>query len=229
MTEQAVVNIFYQSFSGNVNWTLLLTAVLLLNIFLAGFAHMTVTTRITYALVRDHALPGSTWMNVINPKTHNPDRVTFVVLILDATLCLLPLLSTTAFTAITQITTIGFQISYGLPIALRLYQHLFHPEKLKRGAFSMGVFSVPCQILSIIWLIMTSVVLFFPQKIDPIEGVTLENFNYTGVVMVGTMIFAALYWKLSTIKDRFKGPSLEAMDDFEDPFLLEEKSTAINS
>jgi choline transport protein len=86
----------------------LLTVVLLLNIFLAGFSHMTVTTRITYALVRDKALPGSNWMNYLNPLTKNPDRVVLVVLILDASLCLLPLLSTTAFTAITQITTIGF-------------------------------------------------------------------------------------------------------------------------
>lgn len=107
-TEQAVVNIFSMSVSHDLNWTLVLTVILLLNVFLAGFSHMTVTTRITYALVRDGALPGSNWMDHLNPRTHNPDRVLLVVLILDAALCLLPLLSTTAFTAITQITTIGF-------------------------------------------------------------------------------------------------------------------------
>jgi amino acid transporter len=121
VTEQGVVNIIFNSVSGNLNWTLFLTFVLFLNIFLAGFSHMTVTIRITYALVRDHALPGSKWMSYINPESHNPDRVALVILILDASLCLLPLLSTTAFVAITQITTIGFQISYGLPIFLRLY------------------------------------------------------------------------------------------------------------
>ena len=36
-----------------------LTVVLLLNIFLAGFSHMTVTTRIAFAMVRDGALPSS--------------------------------------------------------------------------------------------------------------------------------------------------------------------------
>ena len=78
-----------------------LTIVLLVNIFLAGFSHMTVTTRITYALVRDKVLPGSKWMNHLNRETKNPDRVLLVVLILDCSLCLLPLASTTAFTAIT--------------------------------------------------------------------------------------------------------------------------------
>jgi amino acid transporter len=140
----------------------LLTVVLLLNIFLAGFSHMTVTTRITYALVRDKALPGSNWMNYLNLLTKNPDRVVLVVLILDASLCLLPLLSTTAFTAITQITTIGFQISYALPIALRLYQQLTNPANVKKGPFNLGRFSPICAALSLLWLGGTSAILFFP-------------------------------------------------------------------
>jgi len=36
-----------------------LTVVLLINIFLAGFSAMTVTTRIAFAMVRDGALPKS--------------------------------------------------------------------------------------------------------------------------------------------------------------------------
>ena len=40
-----------------------LSVILLLNIFLAGFSHMTVTTRITYAIARDNGLPKSGWMS----------------------------------------------------------------------------------------------------------------------------------------------------------------------
>jgi amino acid transporter len=108
LTDQAVVNIFSMTFEGQTLMPQLLTITLLLNIFLCGFSHMTVTTRITYALVRDGALPGSSWLNYLNPETSNPDRVLSLVLLLDSALCLLPLLSTTAFTAITQITTIGY-------------------------------------------------------------------------------------------------------------------------
>ena len=169
-TDQAVVNIFTMTFSDHQNTqgshtgALILTFVLGLNIFLAGFSHMTVTTRITYALVRDKALPGSDWMNKLNHETKNPDRVLVVVLILDAALCLLPLISTTAFTAITQITTIGYQLSYGLPIALRLYQQISPSMRssVKVGPFNLGRFSPFCAALALVWLVVTSVVLFFP-------------------------------------------------------------------
>lgn len=98
-TSQAVVNILSMTFS---SWgAVILACALILNVFLSGFSHMTVTTRITYALVRDEALPGSRWMNHLNPETKNPDRVLLVVLILESLLCLLPLMSTTAFVAIT--------------------------------------------------------------------------------------------------------------------------------
>lgn len=100
---------------------MLLTVVLLLNVFFNGLNHMTVTTRIAYAMTRDEAIPFSTCINKLNPETKNPDRIVFVVFFLDCLLCFLPLISTTAFAAVGSITTIGFGISYGLPIALRFY------------------------------------------------------------------------------------------------------------
>jgi amino acid transporter len=52
-SEQAVVNIFYISFAEGNMMPQVLSIALVLNVFLCGFSHMTVTTRITYALVRD--------------------------------------------------------------------------------------------------------------------------------------------------------------------------------
>ena len=65
VSEHAVINIFNISLkdkaSGETNlaFCLALTVILVLNIFLAGFSHMTVTTRVVYALSRDQALPYS--------------------------------------------------------------------------------------------------------------------------------------------------------------------------
>ena len=199
---------------------------------------MTVTTRITYALVRDRALPGSHWMNKLNPETHNPDRVLLVVLVLDAVLCLLPLFSTTAFGAITQITTIGFQLSYAIPIGLRLYLQLCQPARVLVGPFNLGRWSSACAFFSLIWLAVTSAVLFFPQKIDPVLGVTVENFNYTGVVVLGSLLWAAAYWYLPEAaggaRHHFKGPIAlvhphlsKDVEDFDDD-NGEEVGTAIN-
>jgi choline transport protein len=161
------VNIFSITFEGQTLMPQLLTVTLLLNIFLCGFSHMTVTTRITYALVRDGALPGSSWLNYLNPVTSNPDRILSLVLLLDSALCLLPLLSTTAFTAITQITTIGYQISYAMPIALWLYNS---GQGHRVGKWNIGRWSRASAGIALAWLVVTSAVLFFPQKVDPKTG-----------------------------------------------------------
>ena len=137
-----------------------MTILLLLNIFFAGFSNMTVTTRIAFAMVRDKGLPYSDWLYKINSETKNPDRILVLVFILDSLLCLMPLISTTAFTAITSITTIGYQLSYAIPIFLRLTtaRKRFHLNQ----NFSLGSFSLVNGCLAFLWLIITSTILFFP-------------------------------------------------------------------
>ena len=97
-----------------------MTALLIINLFFAGFSSMTVTTRIGFAMARDGAFPFSGFLYKVNSKTQTPDRIIFLVFLMDALLCLLPLASSTAFTAITGICTIGYQISYAIPILLRV-------------------------------------------------------------------------------------------------------------
>jgi len=75
-----------------------------------------VTSRIGYALARDEALPSSSYFKSIHPSLHLPMRMVVLVNVLDMLLLLLPLMDPLAFTAITSITTMGFQISYANPI-----------------------------------------------------------------------------------------------------------------
>jgi amino acid transporter len=81
---------------------------------------MTVTSRIGFAMARDRAFPYSQLIHRVNKKTKAPDAAILVVFILDVLLCLLPLISQTAFEAITGVAAIGYQISYAIPIFLRL-------------------------------------------------------------------------------------------------------------
>ena len=99
---------------------LAMTCMLMINIFFAGFSSMTVTSRIGFAMARDGGLPFSKFFYKLNPKTLTPDRIIFLVFVADVLLCLLPLISETAFAAITSISSIGYQISYAIPILLRL-------------------------------------------------------------------------------------------------------------
>jgi amino acid transporter len=97
-----------------------MTLLLLVNVFCAGFSSMTVTTRIGFAMARDRAFPYSKQLHRVNAITKAPDALIAVTFFLDVLLCLLPLISQTAFEAITGIAAIGYQISYAIPIFLRL-------------------------------------------------------------------------------------------------------------
>ncbi|CDW80970.1 uncharacterized amino-acid permease-like [Stylonychia lemnae] len=213
VSQQSVINIidvtFTDEFSNERNYfaSVTLSVILMLNIFLAGFSHMTGTTRITYALARDNGLPKSEWMKQLNPRTSNPDRVLLVVLIIDSLLCTLPLLSTLAFTAITSIATIGYQLSYAIPIFLRVTQSR---KTFKQSLdYNIGKYSVINSWVSFLWLIISSLVLFFPLRYDPQQGITAQNFNYTASVMLGALMIASIFWIFplgNGARNYFRGP-----------------------
>jgi amino acid transporter len=87
--------------------------------YLSGFSGITLTSRVGYALARDGALPGSKWLSHINEDSKTPVRMIFVIFILASCFNLLVLVNKTAFVALTSICTIGYQISYAIPILLR--------------------------------------------------------------------------------------------------------------
>lgn len=112
-SDYPVVNLFVSAFTTadgayHKAGAVTLTILLLLNIFFAGFSSMTVTSRIGFAMARDGAFPYSQVLYKVNSKTKAPERVIFLVFIMDVLLCLLPLISTTAFEAITGISAVGY-------------------------------------------------------------------------------------------------------------------------
>ena len=84
----------------------LLTALMALNIFLSGMSIITVLSRVGFAMCRDGCLPGSKSLYYLNHKTKSPDRIIIFLFLIMVMLSLLPLVSNSAFSAITQISTI---------------------------------------------------------------------------------------------------------------------------
>ncbi len=193
-----MVNVFYLAFTGadgvvNVAGVISMAALLLINCFFAGFSSLTVTSRIGFAMARDGAFPYSEQLRYIHPKTKSPVVMIFLVFILDTLFCMLPLISETAFDAITSITTIGYEISYMIPILLRI---TVARNSFKPSSFHLGSFSLPCGILSVMYLIFTSVIFLFPTAFSSNGTLTAEVFNYTPVVVATVLIIAFIYWWL---------------------------------
>ncbi|TNV80914.1 hypothetical protein FGO68_gene5046 [Halteria grandinella] len=221
-SDYAVVNVFVKAFTnaaGDYNRTgaIAMTSLLMVNIFFAGFSSMTVTSRIGFAMARDGAFPASKFLYKVNEKTKAPERVIFLVFFMDVVLCLLPLLSTTAFEAITSISAIGYQISYAIPILLRL---TVSKSTFKTSSFSLGALSLPLGWLSVIWLFLTSIFFLLPLKFDENMHQTWEDFNWTPVVLGGMSVVAMVYWWVSARKF-FQGPKRVHEDDAAGPMLQE--------
>lgn len=185
-----------------------MTSLIIINLFFAGFSSLTVTSRICYAMARDKALPMSNLLSYILKKTKTPIFTIFLVFLMDAAFCLLPLGSSTAFAAITSICTIGYQISYAIPILLRI---TVGRKVFKRSAFHLGALSLPIGWISCIWLIFTSCIFFWPTARNANGKVDKKTCNYTPLVVGGFMLLAMIYWFLPKIgaRHKFTGPKID--------------------
>ncbi|CAF1286629.1 unnamed protein product [Rotaria sordida] len=183
---------------------LALTILLILNLYFAGMSSITVTSRIGFAMARDDVFPFSYYLRWIFERTQTPLANVVFVFIIDSLLQLLQLVSTTAFLALIATTTLGFQISYFMPIFFRCTtaRNTFPSSK-----FNLGRFSIPIGIISSIWLFITSILMCFPTEYP----VTKDNMNYTIVIISGIALIALIYWIVAA-RHRFIGPKRADMD-----------------
>lgn len=176
-----------------------------INFFMAGLASVCVTGRITFAFARDGAFPLSEfWALVIQPL-QIPIPAIFLVFILDVALLLLQLNEeggAAAFAAIVGLCSIGFNISYGIPIFLKL---VCKPANFPVTPYAIHRhLATPFGILSCIWLFGTSALCFFPAH----GPVTADNghMQWLCVVVAAVFVVAALNWIFNSRK-HFKGPA----------------------
>ncbi|KAI8908892.1 amino acid/polyamine transporter I [Gorgonomyces haynaldii] len=187
--ELGTFGIFRRCMSGNASMAL--TVIVLVNAFFSGMATMTITVRMLFALGRDGAFPFSDKIARVHPVTKVPNHAVLGTFISSSIILLLPLASTTAFSAVTSISTIGFQVSYAIPIFLRIttFRRQFVPS-----TFSLGAFAIPLGAISCLFLLSTSVLFFLPVTYP----ITVENFNWTVVVFAGAALIALGQWSVYT-------------------------------
>ena len=192
--------------------------------FFCGLASVTANSRMIYAFSRDGALPGSKLWHKINKKTRTPTNSVWLGVGLSAIVGLLSLYQkggySTAFFALTGICVIGLYISYAIPIYLRLTNPDFKvgPWNLKGRHKLVGW-------TALVWIVFISVLfvapLFWPfwpiwgdgnnilnEAGEPSGAYKVNNFNFTGPLILLSAIFVVGYWRLSGRK-WFTGPKVQ--------------------
>jgi len=167
-SDNALVNLFVLTIGQS--GAIALSILLVINIFFAGNSSVTITSRITFALARDKALPFSDTFYALNKSTKSPFNAIMLIWFVDVILLLIGLGNSTAFVAITALTTIGFQLSYAVPIWMRI---TYSANTFEQSAFSLGRLSYPIHCIAAVWLVATSLLFFWPSEF-PVDGEKYE-------------------------------------------------------
>ncbi|CAF1035908.1 unnamed protein product [Adineta steineri] len=181
----------------NQELTLVFMCLLLIACWFCGLSSVTANSRMIYAFSRDHAMPGSRWWHKIHPASSCPLNAVWLSCFIAFILSLPYLGNTTAYVAITSLSTISLYISYILPIICKL----LYPNTFLRGPFHLGRFSIFINIIAVLWVCLI-VILFVLPPVYPVTAVTM---NYASVGIGCVLIFAGFAYFVSA-KYWFRGP-----------------------
>ncbi|KAJ3384196.1 hypothetical protein HDU92_003721 [Lobulomyces angularis] len=172
--ELTITNIFQNCSGFSLGVTLAI--LLVVNMYFSGMSSMTVTTRISFAMARDGAFPFSEKIRYLTPVNKVPMGSVFLVLAMDIIFVCLNLVNETAFLTVTSITVIGFQISYAIPLFLRVTHS---KNTFVKKDFNLGRWGYPL--------------------------VDSANMNYTFVIVGLVATVGSIHWIFSA-RHWFNGP-----------------------
>ncbi|KII84137.1 hypothetical protein PLICRDRAFT_179813 [Plicaturopsis crispa FD-325 SS-3] len=181
---QPMAQIFFSSFGQH--GTLALWAFVVLAQYMMGSSMLLAASRQTFAFARDGALPFSSWLYRMNGYTKTPVNTVWYDALLALALGLLAFAGDAAIDAVFAISVVALYIAYAIPIAARWLGH----NEFTPGPFNLGWFSLPCAVISVLWMTFMSIVFFFPTT----PQTDTADMNYTIVVLGGIMILSVAYY-----------------------------------
>ncbi len=169
--------------------------------FFCGMSSITTNSRMIYAFSRDGAMPFSDlWHRLDSGRT--PRNAIILSAVAAFVLAVPSVFNFATYVAVTSIATIGLYVSYASPILLRLMARNF-----QHGPWHLGAWSRPIGVISVLWVVFIAILFMLPT-ITPITAVT---FNYTPVVVLGTLIILVACWLVS-VRHWFKGPHIQGSE-----------------
>lgn len=155
------------------------------------------TSRVLWAFARDDAMPFSrTWAHV-SKRFGIPFNAQLLVAAANAALGCLYLGSSTAFNSMLGAAVTINNVAYLIPISTNM---LTGRANMHRGVFHMAKWGWFVNGVTLAWLIFAIVFFSFPYNMP----VTVENMNYTCVVVGGLIILILAWWVVGSAKYREK-------------------------
>jgi amino acid transporter len=152
-----------------------------------GLSSVTSNSRMLFAFARDGGPPLSPWLARVSARHRTPAVAIWACV---ATAFALAIWSR-AYHVIVSISTIGFYVSYGLPIVLALRAR--RQGRLERGPWHVGRWAPTVNVVAIVWILFISVLFMLPPN------------QLTGYTFAGAMALLAIYY-FAWARAHFVGP-----------------------
>lgn len=193
-----LLQIFYIATSSRAGAICLLIFPLLCFLF-AGNSVLTTSSRMTFAFARDGGLPLSKIWWEVHPKLGVPLNALYLnVAIVVAFGCIF-LDSSVAFNAITAASVVALGVSYGIPVAVSLFQGR---RKLHERAFALPEWlGWTANIIGLAYTILTTILFVFPPFL-PVSG---SSMNYCIVAFAIILLVSVIQWFTDGRKS-YEGP-----------------------
>ncbi|KAL7662890.1 Choline transport protein [[Candida] zeylanoides] len=185
-TGMPILDIYYQAL-GNKAGAICLGVLIFLTACGCTIASHTWQARLTWSFSRDHGLPMSKYLSIIDPKLGVPLNAHLFSSFFVALLGLLYLASSAAFQSMVVGCIIFLLLSYLVPTMCLLYRGR---NNIKHGPFWLGKFGLAANVVTICWAIFGLVFYSFPSFMP----VTAGSMNYVSVVLVVYTIWMLAYW-----------------------------------
>ncbi|KAI0321889.1 APC amino acid permease [Amylostereum chailletii] len=156
--------------------------------FVVAVQCMLAASRQSFAFSRDGALPFSARLYRMNAHTGTPVNTVLFTAAGALVLGLLGFAGDQATGAIFALSIVGLYVAYSVPIAVRWVWR--RENGWADGPFSLGVFSLPCAVIAVLWMTFTSIVFLFPTTKET-DG---RDMNYTVVVLGGTLLLSLAWY-----------------------------------
>ncbi|KAJ6104572.1 Amino acid/polyamine transporter I [Penicillium sp. IBT 18751x] len=198
--------IYRQATGSNVG-AIGLIAVLFLATFPTLIGTFVTGGRMWWCLARDNATPFSSYFAQVHPTLKTPVRATVAMSAMVTCLGCIYIGSTTAFQALIS----SFIVLSSLSYFGAIFPHVLSGRRnMVPGPFYMGQrLGMAVNVIALMYIVVTVVFFCFPLVLPT----TVQNMNYTSVIIVGLMFFVAIWWILRARRE-YQGPqySFEAAE-----------------
>ena len=185
-------------------------------------ACLTSASRMTFAFSRDGAIPGSSWLAKVHPKTKIPANAVMFVTVIGILITLPALKSIggvpVAFLAVVSVAVIGLYLAFLIPIFLRWRMG----DAFEPGSWTLGSKYKWMNLVAVVEIAVISIYFilpFTPAGVPGNKDFSWASFNYAPLLTFGVLIVLAIWWQLSA-KKWFTGPKhtideavIKAFDD----------------